>query len=87
MKSGDLKMVAAYLNQEEVFEDFACFLEREFLIDAATEAGVIVEALEIGADALAMIEKKPGKEIFEKPNVPVPPPPAMLGRESNEIFV
>ncbi len=58
MKSNDLKMVAAYLSQEEVFDDFAVFLETQYDIDAATEAGVIVESIEIGADALAMIEKQ-----------------------------
>jgi len=58
MKSDDLKMVAAYLSQEDVFDDFAIFIETQFDIDAETEASVIVENIEVASDVMATMEQQ-----------------------------
>lgn len=55
MKALDLKMVAAFLNER--LDLFAEFLEERYEIDAETEAGVIVENLEIASDVLLMMEQ------------------------------
>ena len=49
----------------DVVETFAYFLEVEYDIDGATEAGVIIESLEQGAETLESLEE--GAETPKRP--------------------
>jgi len=56
MKSTDFKIVAAFL--AERLDEFVDFLEDEYDIDGSTEAGVIVENVEVASDVLLMMEQQ-----------------------------
>jgi len=56
MKSTDFKIVASFLTER--LDEFADFLEDEYDIDGSTEAGVIVENVEVAGDVLLMMEQQ-----------------------------